>query len=1116
MDRGRSQRNHRALLLSLVALLQVLALLAGTATVAGAQVPGLRCKANELAPTLHSAAAIQGLPYPTLVRGKNTIVRFYLTLPACAASDQWIEITSASLTVSRDGGAALGTVANKNSFGTSSRVAPFNAPAANSEADPFFAVAGAMLASSAQGAYTAGFAASVTYVTSESSKSAGKALSLSAPVAAETSSLNVLAVPMGDATGKVNTTSPQFSTGTTDSTLAASTKGLGTLARIFPVQQGVGDLAKGTAGGVRYTLNTAALLDVSDFMTLGAAPNAKFCGDDTNGSAVQARLAAYLAEYNSTNDASQVADRVLGLIDGGIAACFDGYAGIGGREAWARIAKTSKANGSIIAMEEAHNSGAVTYMRSNLYDPYHGQLLPADTEYPNRGYDVNAETFLSDDRNVMQFQSQTPGWGDDRTLLESGDWQQVFCGLGGPVTADCHLPNPGLVTGAAGAGAEGQRFHVTGLTNGTPEGTEIVSSFRDVGPMTISEPSEYHFVQRDGADGQILQTDGVKVHHTHSGHDEALGASVGPHAEKDFFSFSYQAASGATRWELWKGIPGAEGAVLLDARDKSAVSPSVDGFELTQRGTDEHRIDFEDAAITDEPGAFYAEQGLLIGPEASDGSRPRFFPDPTSSAGAVTLVNDADVVNGVAIPLVGGPAPLTLRFPNEVDSVSLRAGNGLVGTTATLTAFDVAGDAVDQMSVGNLGKAVATLMTVTSSQRNIARVELEYTDERGSARQSEQIDDLSFTPGPGQDYTAVAKVSAAEPDKLRGSFFAKCAASNQPLTAAMKPASAADGVATFEFALDSGSLCETNEIGRLMFRANDGFETTPFTDPVAVDAPNKAPVPVIESPTVEAELVEHRSIALTGHAYDTSNGVLPGDRLEWFLSGPGYPETSVGTGSKLTVPAPSSNGGRWTPGEYSIRLKATDFTGLSSEVTTTLQILKDEDNDGIAAARESCTATPGSTDPDQDPSNAYVDSDGDGIANVDDQTVCQPDTDFVLAGDFDPNTLYVPSSGTDVTFYLSGNGNVADVTAGTVRMTAIDGIPVSPSDPLFNGIPLAWKVEDGGKAFAKFDRQALSQWLQREGLIGKFVIWTMAGEGLTAGRAWSFEAHDTSLVSPSS
>lgn len=1074
---------------------------------------GTGCAAKDLVPFLHSTTASQGLPYSPLVRGKKTIVRFYLTLPECASSSQWIKLSGARLSVGRGGSnESLGTVANKNSLSTPAVISNWDAPANDSQGDPFFAVPASSLApASTTAAFDATFTADLSYITSFSSKAAPARFSFAAPVAQKTNNLRVLAIPMGDPTRTVNDTEVQFSSGFDGSAADTAVKGMGTLSRIFPVQQGTGSLADGTGGGIRYTLDLAGLVDVSEFMTEGTAPDAKFCGNGSNGSAVQGKLSNFLTQYNTANPLEKIADRVLGVIDGAVSAsCFEGYAGIAAREAWARTVGGSTTAGSIIAMEEGHNSGAVSLLRASRSDRYHSQLFYGDATAPNRGYNTTTDSYLSDDRSVMRYLGQATGWGDDRTIFEKGDWEQAFCRLGGPITADCQITVP---EGVAGAGAGTTTFNVVGLTDGTPGGTEILDSFLAPGPATQSGGSKYFFVQRAGS--EILDSDPVPAEETHSGHD-GTAPELREHPHKSFFSFSYDAHPSADRWELWNGAPDVPGSTLLTERTKADSSPAVGATSTETKTEDDRTINFDDGTPLDDPATRYAGRGVLFGPENDDESVPSLFADVTASSRPMTLVNDAALAGEEGVTPIGGPEPMAIRFTSPVEQVGMNIGNGLIETTATLVAYDGSGDELGRKTVMGFGKGLTTRLEIADAGL-IKKVTLLYTDRDGKpSTQSEQIDDLSFTPGSGETYVATATATGQDPQNLRGAFFLRCPNQNLPIAVSLSPAGVEGNTATFEHSFTSAFACEDGGQAELLFRANDGFETTPFSEATFVDAPARAPLPAIESPTINASIVQHHSMALSGQAYDVSHGALPGSSLEWFVKGPDFPEQSVGTGNDLSVPAPTTNGGRWNPGTYQIRLKATGLDGQSSEAVAKLEVLKDEDNDGIPFEVERCFASTPDTNPDADPFNVSSDFDGDGMRNGDDPEPCVLGTSFVLDADFDPDNIYVPSSGNDFTYYISGNSNLTNVEASSVRISKVDGVDVSPADPLFNGAALSWQVGSDGVASAKFSRQAVTRYLERENLINKFVLFTITGTGRTGTTEWTFQGNDSPLVRPAS
>ena len=227
------------------------------------------------APVLRSVTVGQGvgsnptaaLGFNPLVRGKDTLVRFYLSLPSCASSSTQIRLTGGSLAVAVSGGATLGTVSAPIPPPASPfpQIATFSvAPLVDSPGDPKFLVPGSVLApASTTAAYMATFSGTITYqwLTSKTATPIPGSVTLSAlpgtttPIASNverrTNALRILVVPMGDASQSV---SSQFSS------KAQSTvqDGMLTLSRIYPVENGTSDLSA-TTGGIRYTINPALL-----------------------------------------------------------------------------------------------------------------------------------------------------------------------------------------------------------------------------------------------------------------------------------------------------------------------------------------------------------------------------------------------------------------------------------------------------------------------------------------------------------------------------------------------------------------------------------------------------------------------------------------------------------------------------------------------------------------------------------------------------------------------------------------------------------------------------------------------------------------------------------------
>ena len=266
-----------------------------------------------LVPQLRDVTVNQGVgAYSPLVNGKETLVRFYLSMPSCAGSGASIQIT-AGTTLS---GGASGTISAPTPVPQSTAypiVAAFTAaPMADSTGDPKFVVPGAMVSRTT--AFTANFSTTLFY-RSRATKSAqygavqqipfsncptgGIAASFDRP----SNALGVLFVPMGDGT-------KTYSTQWTAAAQQALQDGMtAAVAREYPLPAGIGNL--GGTGGLRYMV-TPTLLDLKRLNLLDA--DGKFCGTGLNYDLIKAELAQFRLSHNTANPNAQ-ANRVVGVID---------------------------------------------------------------------------------------------------------------------------------------------------------------------------------------------------------------------------------------------------------------------------------------------------------------------------------------------------------------------------------------------------------------------------------------------------------------------------------------------------------------------------------------------------------------------------------------------------------------------------------------------------------------------------------------------------------------------------------------------------------------------------------------------------------------------------------
>ena len=540
------------------------------------------CTAAQLQPALRDVAIDQGVgSYGKLVRGKQAIVRLYLTLPTgcTASSSQSVTPTGAVLRItSPHPGGTLFT------FGQPYRPLTGKLPVnvqADGSADPLFQVPGSTFQPlSTTDEFQIRLTATVTY-TRKNGATTTPGLTrtfntlggsdILRTVEERTNALRVLVVPMGDASLPYET---QFRSAERQTVI----RGMSTLARVLPVPDGTGDL-HGTVGGIRYTIN-AGILDIGpgglDLLDAGG----DWCGTDSTFNAVKGPLAAILQDWNNANPTA-TADRVLGVVGASISRgsgsgspCDEGRAAVPKPDqpavaAYVRAipetSTTPSMTGALMVMELAHTFGVVSPSDSGRTLPgtYHSLNTEADGTDPNSAYNLTTRSHIPNDRTAMRLSS---GWNDTTVVLEKNDWEYLACALGGETTAFCLTSE---VAGTAEGIAAGPMFVMTGTTDGASDacqldsGTCITESYyngleagEDGVAETLQDPgSEYRLLYLDEND-VVLNDDGVappdngfgvpvSVAETEHGSDPGEG-----HGDPDRFLFSVAfpfTAPGATQ-----------------------------------------------------------------------------------------------------------------------------------------------------------------------------------------------------------------------------------------------------------------------------------------------------------------------------------------------------------------------------------------------------------------------------------------------------------------------------------------------------------------------------------------------------------------------------------------
>jgi hypothetical protein len=567
---------------------------------------GMRSEAAPcaLTPVLLDTTINQGLQsYSQLVRGKETLVRFYFGLPSCAVSGNAVQVNLAQLTVKNQ--SATGTPALVDHRDAIAPVGTSTPPLITSTVKQIDATSDPKWVVSLVGPTTANFTASFEVMLKWQSKGCATcALStetstnyaiapgtrsslITKVVAARTNALRLLVVPMVLPPG-----------GLTEVQRQSLQNALTVLSRSGPFSDSggrLGDLAGATSpAGIRYTVNQG-FIDLTPL--LRPAPDGRFCGNNNNFAQIDSALALALQSFNSLNSTNP-ADKVVGVVPDSLsvpsaadATCFEGESSPGGIDSWVRLGSLG---GAVFAQELAHNWGIEPFSRSN--GAYHSIYTTAHAAAgdPGKTYNVLERAYVkSDGANATVNLDRTAlinninnGVTNSNVLLENADWNDAFCFLGGPIPtltgSACNASRTvnGTAVGVA-ASAPGPAMQITAHTNGTVAGTQVVSTFVDDQLLTGQDTaSKYHIVGRNASGGITIDFRApASPLEGHSNEDVHVDDST------VLISSTVSRPSGTVKMELWAGTPPASytGAcrAALDATTVCLASTSKDGAAPT-------------------------------------------------------------------------------------------------------------------------------------------------------------------------------------------------------------------------------------------------------------------------------------------------------------------------------------------------------------------------------------------------------------------------------------------------------------------------------------------------------------------------------------------------------
>ena len=1167
-----------------------------------------------LAPTLLETSINQGLPtYGNLVPRKSTLVRLFLAKPACADTNDKIELTSATINVNINGVGKTYTPVtaitspypqlSDNSLG----------PIADSTANPIFVIPGADLTVPSVGTYNISVTASVKYIATPAGGVAGSQLTKALPetgtppttatVGAKTNDLRVLVVPMGDPKVAYATNWPATAT-------EALGTGMSNLRRALPVRDGAVELKSATAvGGVRYTVSPNVLdVTATGVNAQTAGPNGtKFCGTSANFRAIADRLSLMRSAYNSANPTAQ-ADLVMGavweansygVLSSGVT-CDEGRAEVPGVNDWVRVTSEKTGgqmtSGSAMIMEVTHNLGAVptdgTDSRATI--GYHSKNVAADVSKPDRAYNVLGRNWIADDRSGMQ--SSFPSWTTPNVLLEPEDFNRARCrltpgatgcgtsgtigqasasndagwiGLGGTVTksgtsatADLHSF---YFTGSATADAPAPTSEFTLQLldgNGLPQtnGTFLLptspnADYHDDDPAPSSSVLDISFItralpgtaglrvvyggktiyQRTTADGTPEYTS--TVYSPYSGEVNRTATPAVSEADPSVSTDGKVAA-----WEAPTGV-----VVGLSAKTGSTVS--VNGAldpALVDDGAGHYRLAYATAngdiyvanvsatangvTVGTATIAYIASLQPLPLPAASS---PAWSPAPDENL-AVQIAGDTWVIDSSfppTTPILCSPANVSgstcYKFATQATSPAwsydgriafVRNGGIVVKPVSPADAAEQAGpnpgtapswgtDVLAFQSGSNVAIVRRTSLLGTpqviaaGATPAISAAAADGSSTIALGRGSPTSDIFIGKLGSPGDISFTVKAKTIP----RADIFLEESSSTHPVViGGLKPVAWTpptltnpNGTAVFSTPFHPGPGCGGCNI---VARVSSGYLTnTKVVGQIPPDNEPTADQVEITTPWDGLVKTQFESLPLDAHSGDNSG------TFAWFITAPAGTRTQIATGANPgEIQAPATTG--WAPGTYLVEV---DYHGPQGDTTAFSHVTfkKDSDGDGWPDDPEpSCIGGNG----DLDGSNAHRDADGDGVDNWAEHEK-SPGSECVSAEnattDFDPNTLYIPSSGQTVTAYIRSTTGCDLRTVTDARISSMGGYP--------ENLPaMSWQVDTSGLATVKFDKQKLNadlQSVQPQGaLIGRYVRLTITG---TACQLYTFD-HTAPITSP--
>ena len=411
-----------------------------------------------------------------------------------------------------------------------------------------------------------------------------------------------------------------------------------------------------------------------------------------------------------------------------------------------------------------------------------------------------------------------------------------------------------------------------------------------------------------------------------------------------------------------------------------------------------------------------------VGPVNSDGTQFIAFKRDTADGPAIMTMDISKSSRPVRQVVLGGRLP---SWGGELIAYEKVTGGEPTGNLAIVNPDSLLSESITTAGTDTAPALVAAFGRTMGIERALGT---------GAAKQKDIF--LGRTTA-SRDITLLGR-DADNGDDTSGFIYLRCARSDIPVDRALSPTHPDPLDPTIvAYTTDNHETRLDCQDGPVVGMISDGFSLSNKVTGGTTDPGFKPPVAAILSPQAAASAIAYRDrpIALHGYAWDAEGSVLPASALKWALK--------INNGNWLDVPGtggmkdvrPSDIGlsGPFFPaGRYTARLTATDGEGRTDE--------------------------------------AFV--------------------EFSIAGveatvNFDPDTLYVPSSGNPVTLTVSGVTNLSAVKS--ARITAIDGVALST--PLGG----TWKYDaKTGTGTLQVDRATLTSMIPSD-RVGERVLITVEG-----------------------